>query len=124
MSELWVRVLVVVGALAGVVLVAALLRRSARRGEALAGAGLSPGAYLFTSATCADCLTARDRLVERLGPSGFTEIEWEKDPGIFARVGIEMVPCTVLVARDGSATSYPGVPDEGALRGPSQTTPG
>jgi hypothetical protein len=112
MSELWVRVLVVVGALAAVVLVAALLRRPARRGEARGGAGLPPGAYLFTSATCADCTTARDRLVERLGPRGFTEIEWEKEPGVFASVGIDIVPCTVLVARDGSATSYPGVPDD------------
>jgi hypothetical protein len=116
MSELWVRVLLVVGAVAVVLLAAALLRRPARRGEALTEAELAPGAYLFTSETCGDCQTARDRLVERLGTNGFTEIEWEKDPDIFTRVGIEVVPCTVVVARDGTATRYPGMPEEALAR--------
>jgi hypothetical protein len=112
MSEVWVRALLVVGALAVVVLVTALLRRPARRGWALDGADLKPGIYLFTSRTCADCLPARDRLAKGVGPGGFTEIVWEKDPDLFVRFRIDLVPCTVLVARDGSATSYPGMPDE------------
>jgi hypothetical protein len=49
-----------------------------------------------------------------LGATGFIEVEWEKDPASFARLGIEVVPCTVLVAGDGSVTRYPGLPD-GAL---------
>jgi hypothetical protein len=112
MNEVWIRALVVVGALAFVVLIVALLRHPRRRGERLIGAGLDPGVYLFTSETCADCLTARDRLVERLGANGFTEIEWAEDPDLFTNLGIEVVPCTVVVAGDGSAVRYPGMPGE------------
>jgi hypothetical protein len=111
MSEAWIRLLVVVGGIAVAVLVAVVIRRPSRRGRPLTGAGLRPGVYLFTSKTCADCLTARDRLVDSLGANGFTEIEWEASPALFARVGIDVVPCTVLVADDGSALRYPGMPD-------------
>jgi hypothetical protein len=49
--------------------------------------------------------------VEGLGVSGFAEIEWEKDPDLFTQVGIELVPSTVVVTPDGTATSHPGIPD-------------
>jgi hypothetical protein len=51
-----------------------------------------------------------------LGPSGFREIEWEHDPDSFARAGIDVVPSTLVVGVDGSATSFPGVPDEAVER--------
>jgi hypothetical protein len=114
MSEIWVRLIMVIGTLGAVALVASLLRRPDPVGHAVSGADLGPGVYLFTSGTCADCLIARDQLGDRLGATGFIEVEWEKDPASFARLGIEVVPCTVLVAGDGSVTRYPGLPD-GAL---------
>jgi hypothetical protein len=111
MSELWIRVLVVIGALVIVALVVLVLRRPGRRGQPIEGPGLAPGIYLFTSGTCADCGPARERLKEKLGPGGFREIGWEAEPDVFARVGIDVVPCTLVVGEDGSANSFPGLPD-------------
>ncbi len=105
------RLLVVAGALVLVGLLVFLIRPRRRRGHPFDGAGLQPGVYLFTSTTCADCMTAKARLAEGLGPSGFVEIEWERDPDLFTRVGIGLVPCTVVVASDGASTRYPGLPD-------------
>jgi hypothetical protein len=113
MSEIWFRLLLVAGALAIVVVVAMFLRRPPPSREAVEGTGLGPGVYLFSSRTCADCLVAREQLTERLGETGFVEIEWEEDPGRFSRVGIEVVPCTVVVTEDGMATRLPGLPDRG-----------
>lgn len=111
MGEIWVRLLLVAGALVVVALVISLTRRRRRSGRVFDAAGLRPGVYLFTSATCADCVAARARLAEGLGVSGFAEIEWEKDPDLFTQVGIELVPSTVVVTPDGTATRYPGIPD-------------
>ncbi len=105
------RLLVVGGALVLVALFVFLIRPRRRQGRLFDGAGLRPGVYLFTSTTCADCMTAKARLVEGLGPSGFVEIEWEKDPDLFTQVGIGLVPCTVVVTSDGASTRYPGMPD-------------
>ena len=51
-----------------------------------------------------------------LGSAGYIEIRWEDDPGLFTHLGIDAVPCTVVVGDDGSASLHPGMPD-GALRG-------
>ena len=51
-----------------------------------------------------------------LGSAGYNEIEWENEPGLFAELGIDAVPCTVVVGDDRSASVHPGMPDR-ALRG-------
>ena len=112
MSELWLRVGIVAGGCLAVALVVVLMRRYPAGRPLRSMGGLAPGIYLFTSSTCADCLPARERLREKLGPGGFKEIVWEQDPDSFDRAGIVVVPCTVVVGMDGLAKSYPGVPDE------------
>lgn len=116
MSEVWLRLAIV----AGLVLISAVgivALRSRHLDKAAVDAGnLAPGVYLFTSSTCADCAGARVRLEDILGVSGFVEIEWEKEPGLFAGLGIDVVPCTVVVGSDGSASVSPGMPDR-ALKG-------
>jgi hypothetical protein len=107
---------IVAGALLVIALIVALMRRNPARRVVGSSGDLTPGIYLFTSGTCADCVSARERLVEMLGPSGFREIEWEHDPDSFARAGIDVVPSTLVVGVDGSATSFPGVPDEAVER--------
>jgi hypothetical protein len=114
MSDVWIRVVVLIVGLVIVALVTLVLRNSGKRGQPIDGPGLAPGVDLFTSATCADCAATREHLLEKLGPSGFLEIEWERDPEVFSRVGIDVVPCTVVVSEDGYATRFPGLPD-GAL---------
>jgi hypothetical protein len=112
MSEVWLRIAIVAGAILVIALVVALARRNPVRKTVESSGDLTPGIYLFTSGTCADCLPARERLVDKLGPEGFRVIEWEQDPDTFAVAGIEVVPSTLVVGVDGSATSFPGVPDE------------
>jgi hypothetical protein len=116
MSEVWLRLGIVAGLLLISVVVIVWLRRRPAESVAVDEGGLGPGVYLFTSSTCADCAGARRRLQDALGASGFVEIEWEQEPGLFAGLGIDAVPCTVLVADDGSASKYPGMPDR-ALEG-------
>lgn len=111
MSEPWIRALMVaIGVLAALAVVYLLRRRT---GGALAtgSGGLGPGLYLFTSETCVDCMTARARLLEDLGRDGFVEIRWEDRPELFAAMGIDVVPCTVVVSAEGDAVRYPGPPD-------------
>jgi hypothetical protein len=107
---------IVFGALLVIALVVTLMRRNPVRTTVVSPGDLTPGVYLFTSGTCADCLPARERLVEMLGTGGFREIAWEQDPDSFARAGIDVVPSTLVVGVDGSATSFPGVPDEAVER--------
>lgn len=111
MSEVWLRIAIIAGAVLVIVVVVAFMRP--RRSGEIGGStsGMAPGVYLFTSGTCADCVPAREQLLEKLGPGGFHEIEWEQDPDAFTRAGIDVVPCTVVVGLDGSATSFPGMPD-------------
>lgn len=107
---------IVVGAVLVIALAVALIRRNPVRRTVESSGDLTPGVYLFTSGTCADCLPARERLAEMLGTDGFREIEWEQDPDSFAHAGIEVVPSMLVVGADGSATSFPGVPDEAVER--------
>jgi hypothetical protein len=110
MSEIWLRLGILVGGVLLALLVVLMLRRPAR-GIATDAIGLDPGVYLFSSITCADCAPARSRLADDLGPTGFVEIRWEDEPGLFAELGVEAVPCTVIVSDTGVAARFPGMPD-------------
>jgi hypothetical protein len=112
MSDVWLRLAIVAGAGLVSLGLVVMLRRS-RSGPGSVGArGLSPGVYLFSSSSCVDCLTARGRLEQTLGPAGFVELLWEDEPELFAELGIDVVPYTVVVADDGSAARYPGAPEK------------
>lgn len=115
MNEVGPRAAIVVGVVLLSLIIVVLMRRRPLVG-ALDGGGLDPGVYLFTSSSCSDCAGARARLEEVLGISSFIEISWEDDPGIFTQLGIDAVPCTVVVGADGSASIQPGMPDH-VLRG-------
>jgi hypothetical protein len=116
MNEIWLRLAIVIGAVVVSLLIVAMLRRRPAVSDSRDGGALAPGVYLFTSSTCADCVGARERLEDVLGSDGYMEIGWEDDPGLFTHLGIDAVPCTVVVGDDGSASLHPGMPD-GALRG-------
>ena len=116
MSEVWLRLAIVIGAVAVSLLIVAMLRRRPAPSDNPDGGPLPPGVYLFTSSTCADCVGARERLEDMLGRAGYIEIGWEDDPGLFTHLGIDAVPCTMVVGDDGSASLHPGMPDR-ALRG-------
>lgn len=72
---------------------------------------LDPGIYLFTSASCADCQTARESHIKRFGREGFIEYTWEAEPGIFGTLSIDKVPCSVVVDDARRATLWIGQPD-------------
>jgi hypothetical protein len=115
MSEIWLRLGIVAGGVVLGLLAVFILRRPGPRiaAEAL---GLDPGVYLFSSTTCADCAPARDRLADDLGQTGFVEIRWEDEPALFEELGVEAVPCTVIVSKVGVATRFPGMPDRALER--------
>lgn len=113
MDEVWVRLGLIGGALAVAALATAVLRsRMMGRPRALVATGLEPGVYLFSSAACPDCSSVRRALVDELGEGGFLEMSWEQDPGTFHRLGVDAVPATAIVGSDGSATLWPGQPDQ------------
>lgn len=112
MSEAWLRLGIVGAAILVVLVVTLLLRGRARhRAVPIDQAGLSPGVYLFSSSTCADCIPARRMMEDTLGASGFVEIKWEDEPGLFQEMRLDVVPATVVVAGDGSAVLFPGMPE-------------
>ncbi len=110
MNDVWLRLAIVAGVVAISLLIILMTRRRPGQSEARDGGGLDPGIYLFTSATCSDCAGARARLAHMLGSAGYVEIKWEDEPGLFTRLGIDAVPCTVVVGEDGSASLNPGMP--------------
>lgn len=112
MSEVWLRVAIVAGAVLVSLGLLVILRRRQSELASVGARGLSPGMYLFSSSSCVDCLAARGRLEDALGASGFVEILWEDEPVLFAELGIDVVPCTVVVSADGSAARYPGAPEK------------
>ena len=113
MSDIWLRLSLIAGALAVAAIAAVILRsRMTGRPRLIEATGLEPGVYLFTSAACPDCSSARRILVDELGEEGFVELRWEQEPGAFHRLGIDAVPATAIVSRDGSATLWPGRPDD------------
>jgi len=111
-SDLTLRLVVVGGVLALVVATVLVLRLRDRAPSRLLGTvPLDPGIYLFTSATCADCHTARELLERTLGSQRFVEYAWESDPEIFETLSIDKVPCTVTVDKARRATLWIGQPD-------------
>lgn len=112
MSELWLRLGLIAGALAVGALATVILRsRVTGRPKVLMRTGLAPGIYLFTSAACPGCSSARRMLIDELGESGFVELRWEQQPGVFHQLSVDAVPATVIVGEDGSGTLWPGRPE-------------
>ena len=113
MPETVVRLILVLAVL-GVVAVAVTVMRMRARSSSrrVSQPDLEAGVYLFTSATCLDCERAREVVLTRFGPSGFTELAWEQSPEVFARLSIDKVPSTLLVEETGSARLWEGQPDE------------
>lgn len=112
MSDVTLRLVVVGGVLALVVATVLVLRlRDRAPSRPLGTVPLDPGIYLFTSATCADCHTARELLERSLGSQKVVEYAWESDPGIFETLSIDRVPCTVTVDDARRATLWIGQPD-------------
>jgi hypothetical protein len=117
MSEVWVRLALILGALTLALVATVVMRGMTRdRPAVIDAAGLRPGVYLFSSATCLDCQSARTAIHARMGPGGFVEIKWEEEPGRFHDLGIDVVPTTVIAHDDGSAEVFAGMPDK-ALKG-------
>lgn len=116
MSEIEVRLIAVIGAIGVGIAVSLILgRRPARRSPSeLEQNRLGPGVYLFTSASCPDCETVRDALLESIGPAGFYELNWETDPEIFRELGVDAVPATLVVTATEGSTLYPGAPSRAA----------
>lgn len=121
MDELWARVAIIAAALLAAALVVALRRRSSLKApRRLAATRLPAGVYLFTSADCDDCRTARAKLSERLGETTYNEIAWEDSPEVFNGLGVDVVPATMVVSADGSGQLWRGQPDHvplGSLNG-------
>jgi hypothetical protein len=115
MSEVWLRLAIVVGVVLLSLIMIVVLRRRPMV-AALDHGVLDRGVYLFTSSSCSDCAGARARMEEMLGSRAFVEISWEDHPEMFTQLGIDVVPCTVVIGDDGSASLHPGMPDH-VLRG-------
>ena len=112
MAELWIRLLAVVAVGVVAVGVAHQIRsRSTIKPRAWKTTTMSPGVYLFTSSSCADCATAMAALTGYLGAGGFAEIAWETAPDTFSELGVEAVPSTLIVDDARRATLYPGHPE-------------
>ncbi len=108
MSDVSTRLALILGAVAVTALITLALRTRQRSLES--NIALSPGIYLFSSATCADCTVARDRLVEMLGEVGFVEFAWEEEPDLFAEMVIDVVPTTLVVRPDSTVERVAGDP--------------
>ena len=110
MSETVIRILVIVGILAIVLVAAAFAGRSRRaRPQRTTREDLPAGVHLFTSATCATCTEARAVISSVYGES-FTEIRHEDDPQSFGHHGIARVPTAIVVLADRTALVFEGVP--------------
>jgi hypothetical protein len=110
MDDLWIRILVVAIGVVVVASFAGFRRRAGSGARTLAHTGLTPGVYLLTSRSCGDCETARRLIGEQVGRDGYTEVEWELEPGLFQDLGIGAVPGTLVVDEDGAARWHEGVP--------------
>lgn len=112
MSDLALRLSLILGALVVSFVVVAAIRRARQRPVLIDPGKLGPGVYLFSSTSCLDCLPARSKLVETLGDRGFVELMWEREPDTFLELGIDAVPATVVVGDDGVARLFAGMPVE------------
>ncbi|MEX2252119.1 MAG: hypothetical protein WD895_08630 [Acidimicrobiia bacterium] len=113
MNEIGERLTWVLGAVVAAIAVILILRQMTGRHRpvAIQQAKLGPGVYLFTSAACPDCESARRVLLGAIGPSGFVEVSWESDPETFRELGVDAVPATLVVSDSHGSTLYPGRPD-------------
>jgi len=110
MDEIWVRAGFVLALLITAGAIALLQRRGAEREvREIEVSLLADGTYFFSSAICSTCRTARHMLDEHLGPDGYTEYSWEREPERFERLGIGEVPATLIVS-GGRGRLYPGQP--------------
>lgn len=117
MDEIWIRLSLIAGALLIAGMATMLLRRRAgAHRRQIPNTGLAVGIYLFSSSPCLTCRTAREKLKDRVGETGFEEFVWEQEPGLFSELGVDVVPAVLVVEENGSGKLYPGQPDR-ALRG-------
>lgn len=113
MDEIWARVGLVLGALAIAGIVVAIQRRGRRVPERdIEAPRLDPGLHFFSSRGCSTCDGARQKIINAVGESGFTEYVWEEDPGVFGELGIDAVPAVLVVREPGKGRLYPGRPDK------------
>jgi len=117
-TPLVARLLLVAGVVVAAVAVTGMARRFQRPVHPPVAAGeLQPegGIVFFSSTDCGTCGRARARL-EELGVP-VREVTWELEAAVFARLGVEAVPLTVVVAPDGRSTgTFAGVPSRRGLR--------
>jgi len=112
-SELVARLGLIAGALLVAWLVVLVLRRrSTGSSRRIDSTGLGSGIYFFSSTACPDCGSVRRQLSSAVGESGYSEMSWEQQPGLFHELGIVAVPATLIVAGDGSGVLWPGKADE------------
>ena len=113
MDEVWVRLSLIGGAFLVALVITLVLRSTASRGPLkITATGLKQGIYLLSSSACPDCATARKYLEDKLGDDGFDERSWEKEPGLFGRIGVDAVPATLIVDLEGAAVLWPGHPEK------------
>ncbi len=125
MDEIWLRVVVAAGAAgAGMAIAWLARRRAARRPRRVRMPGIGPGLVLFTSETCDTCVPAREAVVARVGPDGFTEIVWEHEPAMFDTYAVARVPTLVWVDEDGDGLAWEGVPGRALLDRLASAAPG
>lgn len=109
MDEVWVRIGLVVAALAVAGLIVLIWRRGVRIPEReIEAPNLDPGLYFFSSGSCSTCESARDELIARAGEGGFEEYVWEREPQIFTDLGIDAVPAVLVMKEGGRGRLYPG----------------
>ena len=106
------RAAVIVLVLAAVLAGRALLRQwqEVRRARVLRSAWLpeisrgEPAVLLFTGTLCSDCLEQKDvlaRLATSAAPFRVNEVMAAKQPELAARFGVQSVPATIVLNRDG-----------------------
>jgi len=104
----------IIATAAGIGLLAARWSRPSHPALDLSGLGLPPGIVLFTSTGCATCREAR-ACAEGVGLP-IREVTHELEPGLFERAGVEAVPLTAVVDRDGRVLAqFAGAPRRRAL---------
>lgn len=116
-GEVLIRILAVTAA-AGVVVLAALVRRSPAASRLPVEGLLSgPGVYLFTAAACDACDRAREVYRSALGADGFTELTWEEHPDLLTSLGVGEIPVGAMVDGSGQGVGFvAGAPRPARLR--------
>lgn len=117
MSDFELRLVLILGAIAIIVVSVAVIRhRASKPVRRIREPGLEPGIHFFSSSSCLECDPARAVLVEHVGAEGFVEHKWEQESDLFDRLGIDGVPATLRVDRSGRGALRPGKPEPIFLR--------